>query len=195
MAQVKKAKVRDAILKSAYKLFKRRGYVGTTTAQIADGAGVSESNVYVYFKSKSQILFELYESWMQERIARLQSELEQISDPRHRLRLILTMLWSKVPGDDNGFTNNIMQALSTMSRKDKYRSDLLHWIENSIQMMVMSAVPKSRHDAIQRGRLGHILMMAQDGFALNYHLNPDSRCDDAAIELVCDLILGSAKTG
>lgn len=192
MAQVKKPKVREAILKSAYKLFKRRGYVATTTAQIAAGAGVSESNVYVYFRSKFQILFELYEAWMRERIARLQDELEHVKDPRHRLRLILTMLWSKVPSDDNGFTNNIMQALSTVGRRDRYRPDLLRWIEENIETMILSAAPESRREELMRGRLGHILMMTQDGFALNFHLDPQNRCDDATIELVCDLIVGPA---
>ena len=41
VVQVKKAEVRDAILKSAFRLFKRKGYINTTTAQIAAGAKVS----------------------------------------------------------------------------------------------------------------------------------------------------------
>jgi AcrR family transcriptional regulator len=193
MAQVKKPQVREAILKSAYKLFKRRGYAATTTAQIAAGAGVSESNVYVYFKSKFQILFDLYEPWMRERIQRLQAELDHVNDPRHRLRLILTMLWSDVPSEDNGFTNNVMQALSTIGRKDRYRPDLLRWIEENIESMILSAIPQRRRDELTRGRIGHILMMAQDGFALNYHLDPESRCNDATIEFVCDLLIGPPR--
>ena len=47
MAQVKKPAVRDAILKSAFRLFSHRGYEGTTLSQIAAGAGVSTANVYV----------------------------------------------------------------------------------------------------------------------------------------------------
>ena len=38
MAQVKKPQVREAILRSADRLFKRKGYVSATTAQIAAGA-------------------------------------------------------------------------------------------------------------------------------------------------------------
>ena len=93
MVQVKKAEVRDAILKSAFRLFKRKGYITTTTAQIAAGAKVSESNLYIYFDSKFEILFALCDPWMRERITRLEQRLAGERDQRQRLRTILTLLW------------------------------------------------------------------------------------------------------
>jgi AcrR family transcriptional regulator len=71
MVQVKKEEKRKAIQKSAYRLFKRKGYFATTTAGIAFGAKVSESNVYAYFNSKFDILYSLFESWIQKRIQNL----------------------------------------------------------------------------------------------------------------------------
>jgi hypothetical protein len=34
-------------------------------------------------------------------------------------------------------------------------------------------------------------MMAQDGFVLNHHLNPESVCPDVTVDLFCDLVLGT----
>ena len=193
MAQIKKAEIRDAILKSALKLFKRKGYVATTTAQIASGAGVSEANRYVYFPSKFQILFELYEAWFRDRIDDLEGRLAREVAPRDRLRLLLIELWRDMPLHDNGFANNLMQALTTVARADGYRPDLLRWIENRIEAMILAAVPAARQARLVGGGLAHVLMMAQDGFVTNVHLNPSKPCSDETIELFCDLILGTRR--
>ena len=193
MAQIKKTEIREAILKSALKLFKRKGYVATTTAQIASGAGVSESNLYVYFPSKFQILFELYEAWFRDRIDDLEGRLAREAAPRARLHLLLIELWRDMPLHDNGFANNLMQALTTVARAEGYRPDLLRWIESRIEAMILAAVPAARQARFVGGGLAHVLMMAQDGFVTNVHLNPSKPCSDETIELFCDLILGTRR--
>lgn len=194
VAQVKKAEVRQAILKSAHRLFKRKGYVSTTTAQIAAGAGVSEANLYVYFKSKFAILSGLFEPWLRERIERLEKRVSEERDPRAKLRLLLTGLWQELPREDNGFFNNLMQALSTFARRDSYRPDLLRWLEERIETMILAAVPPRRHAQLTEGSFAHVLVMAQDGFAMHIHLGEATPCSDATIELFCDLILGAPDT-
>lgn len=193
MVQVKKAEVREAILKSAFRLFKRRGYITTTTAQIAAGAKVSESNLYIYFGSKFEIMFAICEPSMRERIVRLEQRLAGEGDGRKRLRTILTVLWRDMPADDNGFPNNLMQALATTARREGYRPDLLHWIERRIETLILDCLPAARRRRLARGRLAHMLMMAQDGYVLSHHLNPASGCPDATVDMVCELILGTSS--
>ena len=192
MVQVKKAEVRDAILKSAFRLFKTKGYITTTTAQIAAGARVSESNIYIYFNSKFEILFALCDPWMRQHITHLEERLAGEQDLRRRLQIILTVLWREMPIDDNGFPNNLMQALATTARRDGYRPDLLRWIEERIEKLILEYLPEPRRSQLVRGGLAHMLIMAQDGFVLNHHLNPESVCPDVTVDLVCDLILGTA---
>ena len=191
MVQVKKTEVREAILKSAFRLFKRRGYVTTTTAQIAAGAKVSESNLYIYFGSKFEILFALCEPWMRSRIERLEQRLIDEADPRRRLQIILSTLWRQMPSEDNGFMNSLMQALSTTTRREGYRPSLLRWIEERVEALVTNCLPEQRRSQLSRGGFAHLLIMAQDGFVLNWHLNPKSACSDETIALVCNLLLGS----
>ncbi|WP_281165500.1 TetR/AcrR family transcriptional regulator [Liquorilactobacillus sicerae] len=47
------------VLKAALELFARNGLHGTTTAQIAENAGVSEGTIYKYFSSKEDLLAKL----------------------------------------------------------------------------------------------------------------------------------------
>src|SRR5689334_1903969 len=57
MAQRKKPQIREAILAAAFRLFSRNGYAATMVADIAREAGVSPGNVYIYFRSKLEILY------------------------------------------------------------------------------------------------------------------------------------------
>jgi AcrR family transcriptional regulator len=68
----RKAKVRDAertrrrILEAACGLFGRKGYDGTNMREIGACAKIRAATVYHYFRSKRDILFELFESFYRE---------------------------------------------------------------------------------------------------------------------------------
>ncbi|MGE0807848.1 MAG: TetR/AcrR family transcriptional regulator [Burkholderiaceae bacterium] len=190
MAQFKKAEVREALLDSAYKLFAKRGYARTSVKQIAAGAKVSEANLYVYFKSKLDIFFGVYEPWWRERIHQLEGRLSAETDRRRKLELVLTTLWCHLPADDNGFSNNLMQALSTIDKPETYRPTLLRWIEGRLEAMLADVLPAQRWALLRRGGLVHILMMAQDGFAMWHHVNPTSGCGSATVAMFVSLLLG-----
>ncbi len=113
MAQRKKDEVRAAILDAAFTLFTEQGYSETSIPVIARRAGFSTANVYIYFHSKIDILFTLYEPWLQERLDRFEASIRRIKDPRKRLERILMALWRDLPRESNGFANNVMQAVST----------------------------------------------------------------------------------
>src|SRR6187431_2354318 len=108
VAQTKKDDRRAAILAASYKLFTKHGYHRTTLRQIAKAAGVSLANVYIYFASKYQIVFELYDPWMAAQIEQLISEAPAIADRQKRLRHIILTVWRDIPAAQNGFARNIM---------------------------------------------------------------------------------------
>ncbi len=191
MAQVKKPAVREAILKSAFRLFSRRGYQGTTLSQIAAGAGVSTANVYVYFGSKIDVLYAIYDPWLRGRLKRLGKRLTQVRDRRRRLRMLLTALWRDIPSERNGFANNVMQAVSSSTPEEGYNPTLLKWVEENVAAMIRDALPAERREALGSALFTHVLMMAFDGFVINYHLLPGKHCSEETIELMCELILGT----
>src|SRR5215216_6462991 len=52
---------RDRILKAAVKVFARSGFHATRVSEVAKAAGVADGTIYLYFKSKEELLFSLFE--------------------------------------------------------------------------------------------------------------------------------------
>ena len=190
MGQVKKPEVRAAILKAALRLFAQRGYARTTLGDVAGAAGVSTANLSVYFRSKLEILYAIYEPWMRERLWALEVRMAGLRSPRDKLRLLLRTLWRDIPAEKHGFVNNIMQAISSATPRDRYRPTLLKWMEEHLERMLRDALPPARRRRLSRARLAHLLVMAFDGYIIYHHINPKAPLDDPTVEAVCSMLLG-----
>jgi AcrR family transcriptional regulator len=174
MAQRKKDEVRTAILEAAFDLFAERGYSETSIPLIARRAGFSTANVYIYFQSKIEILFTLYEPWLQERLDRFEASILRIKDPRKRLERILMALWRDLPRDSNGFANNVMQAVSTSAGSSDYSPRLRELFQARVAGWIASCMHISIHEA---AGIAAVVLMAFDGFAMNVHLAHGVACD------------------
>ena len=79
---------REAIMRAATKVFARNGYFNSKVADVARVAGVADGTVYLYFKSKEEILRSIFEHNTTEAVAAGREELAKIKDPREKLRRI-----------------------------------------------------------------------------------------------------------
>jgi TetR/AcrR family fatty acid metabolism transcriptional regulator len=90
---------REAILRAATKVFARNGYFNAKVADIARAAGVADGTVYLYFKSKEEILHSIFDRSMGEAITEGRRQLDQISDPREKLRRIALLHLERLGAD------------------------------------------------------------------------------------------------
>jgi TetR/AcrR family fatty acid metabolism transcriptional regulator len=79
---------RDAILKAATQVFAQNGFFQSQVADVARAAGIAAGTVYLYFRSKDDLLVSLFERTMREAIAEGRAALEGVDDPRERLTRI-----------------------------------------------------------------------------------------------------------
>jgi AcrR family transcriptional regulator len=189
MGQFKKTEVYDAILRSAKALFSENGYVQTSLPRIAAGAGISTANVYVYFKSKVEILYAIYDPWLRARLAQLAAEAQDIEDPLERLKHVLRSFWRDIPREDGGFANNIIQAISSLGNEQGYRPTLLRWMKAQMQVMVLDCLPPAHRAMFEGTQLGHFLVMAFDGFIVYHHIKPRRPLDERTLDALCRTLL------
>src|ERR1044072_1399790 len=76
---------RDAILRAAIDTFAERGYFNAQVADVARAAGVAAGTVYLYFKSKDDLLVSIFERSMREGLAHGRAAVGTLRDPRERL--------------------------------------------------------------------------------------------------------------
>jgi TetR/AcrR family fatty acid metabolism transcriptional regulator len=92
---------RAAILDAATAIFARRGFFGAQVADVARAAGIAAGTVYLYFRSKDEILTSIFDRTMQEAIAEGRASLADVSDPVERLRHIARLHLARMGRDRN----------------------------------------------------------------------------------------------
>src|ERR687892_1602167 len=90
---------REAILRAAISVFAHNGYFNSKVADIASEAGVADGTVYLYFKSKEEILHSIFDRSMEDAIAECRKQLAEITDPREKLRRIALMHLERLGAD------------------------------------------------------------------------------------------------
>src|SRR5438034_2443656 len=92
---------RDAILRAAIDVFAGRGYFNAQVADVALAAGIAAGTVYLYFRSKDDLLISIFERSMREALAEGKKVVEGVDDPRERLRRVAGLHLTRLGRDRN----------------------------------------------------------------------------------------------
>src|SRR5260221_14166132 len=79
---------KDAILRAATDVFAERGFFNAQVADVARAAGVAAGTVYLYFRSKDDLLVSIFEKTMREAIADGRACIAPLQNPIDQLRAI-----------------------------------------------------------------------------------------------------------
>jgi len=90
---------RAAILRAAINVFARNGYFNSKVADIAREAGVADGTVYLYFKSKEEILHSIFDRSVEDALGAARERVKLIEDPRERLRQIALLHLERLGAD------------------------------------------------------------------------------------------------
>ena len=90
---------RESILRAATRVFARNGYFNSKVADIAHAAGVADGTVYLYFKSKEEILHSIFDQNMAEAIAADRKLIDKLRDPREKLHRIAALHLERLGAD------------------------------------------------------------------------------------------------
>lgn len=127
---------RALILKAATKLFARRGFFNAQVADVAREAGIAAGTVYLYFRSKDDLLISIFERTMHEGLEAARQALVGVSDPVERLRRLARVHLTRL-GQDRDlavvFQVELRQSTKFMERcSSTLLQDYLHAIRDAV---------------------------------------------------------------
>jgi TetR/AcrR family fatty acid metabolism transcriptional regulator len=127
---------RDAILKAATQVFARRGFFQSQVADVARAAGIASGTVYLYFRSKDDLLVSIFERTMKATLAEGQAAIGEVQEPRERLRRIARLHLERMGRDRDlavVFQVELRQSTKFMERfSSTYLRDYLGIIRDTI---------------------------------------------------------------
>jgi TetR/AcrR family fatty acid metabolism transcriptional regulator len=90
---------RERILRAAVTVFAKSGFEGARVSEVAKGAGVADGTIYLYFKSKDELLVSLFEDRVERLLAYMQEELPKLDGAPARLRAIIALQLGLLEGE------------------------------------------------------------------------------------------------
>jgi TetR/AcrR family transcriptional regulator, fatty acid metabolism regulator protein len=79
------------IIEAAIRVFARNGYYNSRVSDIAREAGIASGTIYLYFRTKEEILVTLFRDTMAAFVAHLRREIAGETDPVAKIRRLVTL--------------------------------------------------------------------------------------------------------
>src|SRR5215467_6978260 len=185
---------RDAILRAAIDVFADRGYFNAQVADVARAAGVAAGTVYLYFRSKDDLLISIFERGMREALAEGRAAVEAVADPRERLRRSARLHLARLGRDRNlavVFQVELRQSTKFMER---FSATLLR----EYLGLLRNAIAEGQREGLLRDDIkptvaAKMLFGALDEMATNWILSRRRYHLEADADAVVDLFLHGAS--
>ena len=181
---------REAILKAATRVFAQSGFFNAQVADVARAAGVAAGTVYLYFRSKDDLLVSLFERTMKEAIAAGREALDGATDPRDRLRRIARLHLERLGRDRDlavVFQVELRQSTKFMERfSSSYLREYLGLIRDAVEAGQAAGIFRTEVSATTAAK---ILFGALDEMATNWMLSRRRYPLVADADAVIDLFL------
>ena len=185
---------RDAILRAAIDIFAERGYFNAQVADVARAAGVAAGTVYLYFKSKDDLLISIFERSMRDGLSRGREAVANLADPPERLRRLARGHLARLGSDRNlavVFQVELRQSTKFMER---FSSTLLR----DYLGLIREAIADGQRQGIFRADIkptsaAKMLFGALDEMATNWILSKRRYSLEAEADEVVDFFLHGAR--
>jgi TetR/AcrR family fatty acid metabolism transcriptional regulator len=185
---------RDAILRAAIDIFAERGYFNAQVADVARAAGVAAGTVYLYFKSKDDLLISIFERSMRDGLSRGREAVADLEDPPERLRRLARGHLARLGNDRNlavVFQVELRQSTKFMER---FSSTLLR----DYLGLIREAIADGQRQGLFRADIkptsaAKMLFGALDEMATNWILSKRRYSLEAEADEVVDFFLDGAR--
>lgn len=185
---------REAILRAAISVFAHNGYFNSKVADIAREAGVADGTVYLYFKSKEEILHSIFDRSVGEALTDARAQIKEISDSREKLRRIALLHLERLGADrDLAVVFQVELRGSTKFMEEFSAAGFAEYLE-----LIRSTIEEGQRAGVFRRDLNakivaKILFGALDEMATNWILSKRRYKLAPMADQVLDIFLNGVK--
>jgi TetR/AcrR family fatty acid metabolism transcriptional regulator len=185
---------RDAILRAAIDVFAERGFFNAQVADVAREAGVAAGTVYLYFRSKDDLLVSIFERTVRDGLTEGRAAVEGVADPAERLRRFARLHLGMLGRDRNlavVFQVELRQSIKFMER---FSSTLLRDYLGQIR----AAIEDGQRSGLFRADLrataaAKMFFGALDEMATNWILSRRRYSLESEADVVVDMFLNGTR--
>jgi TetR/AcrR family fatty acid metabolism transcriptional regulator len=167
---------RERILDAAVRVLAKKGFHSTRVSEVAKAAGVADGTIYLYFKSKDELLVSLFEDRVERLLAFLEADLPRAGSASDKLRRIIELQLGLLEGErDLAEVLTVILRQSTKLMK-KYAAPKFNAYLDSIARVVSDgqATGELRGD-VSPHLVARAMFGALDGIAMTWALGKADR--------------------
>jgi len=184
------------ILRAATRVFARNGYFNSKVADIARAADVADGTVYLYFKSKEEILHSIFDQNMAEAIASGRKLIEKISDPKEKLRRIAVLHLERLGADrDLAIVFQVELRGSTKFMREFSAAGFAEYLGLLRKTFEEGQRSGAFRKDLNAKQVSKILFGALDEMATNWIISKRSYQLEPMAEVVMDVFLNGVSSG
>ena len=185
---------RDAIMRAAIDVFAERGYFNAQVADVARAAGVAAGTVYLYFRSKDDLLVSIFERTVRAQLEEGRAAVAAVTDPAERLRQFAHLHLSMLGRDRKlaiVFQVELRQSLKFMER---FSSTLLRDYLGQIRAAIEDGQQQGLFRAdLNATAVAKMFFGALDEMATNWILSRRRYSLESDADAVVDIFLNGSR--
>jgi TetR/AcrR family fatty acid metabolism transcriptional regulator len=162
---------RERILRAAVKVFARKGFYASRVSEIAKAAGVADGTIYLYFKSKDELLTSLFEDRITRLLEVLRREIDAVPSGPGRVRRVVELQLGLLEGERDlaeVITVNLRQ--STRLLKQYATKRFLEYLDLMAHVVAEGQRAGEIRDDVSPRIMARAIFGAMDGIAMTWAL-------------------------
>ncbi|MBL9108943.1 MAG: TetR/AcrR family transcriptional regulator, partial [Myxococcales bacterium] len=162
---------RERILAAAVRVFAKNGFYATRVSEVAKAAGVADGTIYLYFRSKDELLVSLFEDRVEKLLAFMKRELPLRKDARERLRAVIELQLGLLEDErDLAEVITVILRQSTKLMKEFAAPRFMAYLDAIAKVVAEGQAEGVFRSDVSPGLVARATFGALDGIALTWAL-------------------------
>ena len=170
---------RDRILHAAVRVFAKNGFYATRVSEVAKAAGVADGTIYLYFRSKDELLLSLFEDRVEKLLVYMKDELAKLHGAPAKLRRVIELQLGLLEGErDLAEVITVILRQSTKLLKEYAAPKFTSYLDAIARVVAEGQADGDFRSDVSPHLIARATFGALDGIALTWALG---RAEEGAL--------------